>query len=214
MGSKHFATLALGDPRVLEEQIEDSMKSRSGAYYERQIGGSASWAEQGGIDWQLEWVRLTTPLGLRIDLYTNDTVGNAAIGEELWVGVLKGKAIPAIPTGAEKIEIPGSSEGSSAGSSAGSGGIPSGGVGYGMVSPPISGMGGVESEGIEEVRRSNAGPVIGLILGTVGAVGSGAMLWRTRGRKKSRKRPVVVGALVGSGLVALGSGLALLFRRH
>jgi hypothetical protein len=222
MAAKHLAMIALGDPRTLEVLIMRGVLARKGTFTEREIGGSASWVELPSIDWQLEWVRLRNPLGLRIDIYVDDFVGNEAIGEELWVGLLESKAVPAIPTGKEQIELPSTGGGSTTTTTGGGStttttggesiGIPSGSGGvYGGL--PVPAYGGAEGELGIAAGGSSAGVVAGLVLGSLGAIGSGVALWRCRNKKKCRKRPIVVGAMVGSGLVAVGCGLFLALRK-
>lgn len=217
---KHFATIAGGEPRMLEDMIEAAVMERRGVLNVHEIGGTAQWEERPDVPWSLEWLRLVSPRGLRLDVYVPDGYPADAIGEELWQGIFQGRALPIVPGAPEVPEsLPGTTGG---GGSTGGGSTGGGSTGGGIVGT-IGGIGsrigdalpaiGAGVGAAREVSEARTGIKIATVAGAIGTATTGALLWRCRKKKACKRRPFVVGALVVSALVTVGGGAVWLLTR-
>ena len=190
MALKHWAWTIEGDPTAIEETIARSVLTlRAGDVTAREIGGEASWTWE-DCRFELEWLRLVEPRGVRVDLLVDlERCGwaESAIVEEVRRVVLQGEYPLQPTTQQEQAEVAPARDLVSAWS----------------VAPVAS----------ADDSAARAGLVAGAIASSVGALASGSALWICRKRKNCLKRPVVVGALVASLLVGATCGAVLLLSR-
>lgn len=190
---KHWAWIVRGDPREIEATIEDSIIARNGIANTREIGGDGQWSWE-DCRFSIEWMRLASPIGIRLDLMIDpDACGwnEAAILDEVRRVILRGRF--QLESGLETATaelLPGD----------------------GVAGAPIAELNGRTIAG-EVATTNRAGLIAATIAGGVVAVTSGSALWICRKRKDCKKRPIVVGALFASLLVATGCGAVLWLSR-
>ncbi len=210
---KHYAVIAAGEPADLEQQIRTAVALRGGTVTSEPIGGSARWNEPPGLPWQLDWIRLVQPRGLRIDLYADETVSASGLGEELWQGIFGGRVLPIVVGGTEIREQPSTTSGGTSTTTT-SGGTSTTTTSGGAASSWGSSAGGALTTAATSTELPSSGGALlaGAIVSGVVASGAGFALWKCRKRRKCRARPWVVAGLVVSTVVGLGFGTVLALR--